>query len=200
MRIGIDFDGVLFETEKWWRAAATLYNNDIVKNKVADKDAFLLQDKFNWSRENVLGFFKKYHLALTAKASPLPFVKEMTDRLRKEGHKLFIISTRQAMDKQMIVAAEKALQKYKIIVDGWLDGVTDFSGRVPKMDKIQTLQKNKIDIMIEDNPEIAEECARAKIPCILIPARHTRSVKSLLVYEVEDWVEIYQTITEVSHG
>ena len=65
------------------------------------------------------------------------------------------------------------------------------------MDKIRTLQENNIDIMIEDNPDIAEECARAEIPCILIPARYTRSVKNPLIYEVEDWVEVYQVIASI---
>ena len=101
------------------------------------------------------------------------------------------------MNKQMITMAKKAMKKYKICVDEWLAGSTDFSGRVPKMDKIRTLQENNIDVMIEDNPDVAEECANAKITCIYIPARHARSINNPYIHEVEDWVEIYQTIKKL---
>ena len=62
MRIGIDLDGVIFDSEKLYRIYSELYDiQDLKKNSIRNNREIKFQDRYSWSEEETDGFVKKYH-------------------------------------------------------------------------------------------------------------------------------------------
>ena len=61
MKIGIDLDGVIFDTEKTFRVYSELYDMlELKQNSKENNYELKLQDRFNWSEEQINDFFNKY--------------------------------------------------------------------------------------------------------------------------------------------
>ena len=57
MRIGIDLDGVIFDSEKEFRVYSELYDMlDLKQNSKINNQELKFQDRFNWSKEEIEGF------------------------------------------------------------------------------------------------------------------------------------------------
>ena len=51
MKIGIDLDGVVFNTEMYWSVCAELYDcKELNKNSLVNQKEPRVQDKYNWSK------------------------------------------------------------------------------------------------------------------------------------------------------
>ena len=62
MKIGIDLDGVVFDSEKEFRVYSELYDMiDLKQNSKKDNRELKFQKRFNWTEEQIQGFLKKYH-------------------------------------------------------------------------------------------------------------------------------------------
>ena len=62
MKIGVDLDGVIFDTEKLYRIYAELYEVvELKKNTIIDNRNDRFQTRYNWSDEETKQFVKKYH-------------------------------------------------------------------------------------------------------------------------------------------
>ena len=60
MKIGIDLDGVVFDSEKDFRIYSELYDMiDLKQNSKKDNGNIRFQDRFNWSQEESENFLKK---------------------------------------------------------------------------------------------------------------------------------------------
>ncbi|MCL2228443.1 MAG: hypothetical protein FWC00_01290 [Firmicutes bacterium] len=198
MKIGIDFDGVIIDFERQVRAYAALYDMEVSQNGVVDKNAFVSQIRFGFTREQSLGFRKKYLSKLTPKAAVFPLAKEMLKRLREQGHEIYVVSARSVIGGKPVKSAKKVLRKHKIKVDGWFGGTGQFDGGCPVMDKATVCSVNNLDIFIEDNPDTVESVAKAKIKCIYMRDNRSREIKNDFVFETDNWVDIYQFIQTLS--
>ena len=95
MRIGIDLDGVVFDTEKEFRVYSELYDaKDLNQNSKVDNREFRFQDRFNWTEEELKGFLEKYHKQIILEANYLPGAKRVLNFLKQSGHTLILISAR----------------------------------------------------------------------------------------------------------
>lgn len=57
MKIGIDLDGVIFDTEKTFRVYSELYDMlELKQNSKENNYELKLQDRFNWSEEQINDF------------------------------------------------------------------------------------------------------------------------------------------------
>lgn len=69
MKIGIDLDGVIFDTEKTFRVYSELYDMlELKQNSKENNYELKLQDRFNWSEEQINDFFNKYFFEAKDKA------------------------------------------------------------------------------------------------------------------------------------
>lgn len=60
MKIGVDLDGVVFDSEKEFRVYSELYDTlDLKKNSKIDNRELKFQDRFQWSKEETENFLKK---------------------------------------------------------------------------------------------------------------------------------------------
>ncbi|MCL2621853.1 MAG: hypothetical protein FWD32_02365 [Firmicutes bacterium] len=198
MKIAIDFDGVILDWEKHIRAYGELYSMDVLKSQTPrNKQVFDMHSGYNWDVKTILDFAKKYYVPVTHSAPPLPLCKEMLDRLKKDGHTLLILTARNGYP-QMVEAAKEVMKKHNIIVDGWIEGGVVFNGVNWIMDKAAICAKNNIDVMIEDSPDHAKKISAIGIPVVFLRDKTTPTVNHNLVYDVDNWTEVYRVIKRLA--
>ena len=62
MKIGIDLDGVVFDTEKDFRIYSELYDIfDLKRNSTINKREVRFQERLDWTEEEQKVFLDRYH-------------------------------------------------------------------------------------------------------------------------------------------
>jgi len=189
MKIGIDLDGVIFDTEKEFRVYSELFDViDLKQNSKVDNREMTAQKRFAWSEEEIARFFSKYHKQIIEEASFMPGVKRILKMLKKEGHELIIITARGGINKQMISLTQERLKNEEMNIFDKYYWATE--------NKADVCKAEKIDIMIDDLKKNCENIAKEKIKVIYL--------KDAPSYEMEEteyvkilynWGEIYRYIT-----
>ena len=143
MNIGIDIDGVILDSEKVFRTVAELYNTIKLNNrKIRDYQEPRIQEKYDWTEQEIQEFANKYYIECSKKSNLMPYAKEVLDLLKKEGHKLIIITARGKDLKEMKTVAEEKFKKEGLEFDKYFWA---------QMQKADICVNEKIDIMIDDN-------------------------------------------------
>lgn len=187
MNIGLDLDGVLFDSEAGLIASATLYNYEINKNLI-DPNSLIAEERYDWSAEEVQEYLDRY-LIKTEETSPLmSCAKEVVEKLRKNGHKIYIITSRGHVSNDEIKATKKALKREKLKFDGIY-----FS----EYDKTNRCKELKIDIMIDDFYNNVINLAKSGIKCLYYHNLVNKPIKHKNVIEVKNWGDIYIKINEI---
>lgn len=193
MKIGIDIDGVILDTEKQFRNGAELYDiTELKRNSLINNKALHIQQRFDWTEEEKTEFITKKLLELTKKSNVIPGAKEVIDLLKKDGHELIVISARGG-DKPvipgMIEAAEEIMNKAEIKFDKYYWKIKN---------KIEICQKENIDIMIEDSLHNCQQLAEANIKTIYLRDSNMEESNHENIKEVYIWSEIYRHIKSIS--
>ena len=73
MKIGIDLDGVVFDSEKDFRIYAELYDiYDLKRNSTVDRKALRFQERFDWTEEEGKAFLDRYHEKIVRESNYMP--------------------------------------------------------------------------------------------------------------------------------
>lgn len=191
MIIGIDLDGVVFDTEKEFRVYSELYDMlDLKQNSKKDNREIKFQDRFDWKKDEVDAFVKKYLKQIILEANYLPGAQRVLNLLKEDGHTLILITARGGLDKQMIeITKERFRQENMEIFDKYYWAIEN---------KDEVCLKEKVDIMIDDSYLKCNSIANSKIKTIYL--------KDAPSYELEEneyiktlynWGEIYRYIKEI---
>lgn len=191
MIIGIDLDGVVFDTEKEFRVYSELYDMlDLKQNSKKDNREIKFQDRFDWKKEDIDGFIKKYLKQIIIEANYLPGAQRVLKLLKEDGHTLILITARGGLDKQMIeITKERFTKENMKIFDKYYWAIEN---------KDEVCLKEKVDIMIDDSYLKCNSVANSKIKTIYL--------KDAPSYELEEngyiktlynWGEIYRYIKEI---
>ena len=61
MKIGIDLDGVIFDSERWYRVYSELYDIlELKRNSIIDNKEVRFQERYNWTEEEKQEYLNKY--------------------------------------------------------------------------------------------------------------------------------------------
>ncbi len=86
MKIGIDLDGVVFDSEKEFRVYSELYDMlDLKQNSKVDNKELKFQDRFKWTQEETNEFLNKYHKQIIVESNFMPGVKRVLQLLKQDG-------------------------------------------------------------------------------------------------------------------
>lgn len=190
MKIGVDLDGVVFDSEKLYRVCTELYEVlDLKKNTIKDNKSRLFEERYGWNEIETQNFIDKYHEYIVKNANFMPGAKEVLKRLKEDGNELIIVTARGQQESKYIKITEEIFKENNFeIFNKYYWGVTD---------KAKICKEENIDIMIDDYNRNCEELAKAKIKTIYL--------KDAPSYEIEDteyiktlynWGEIYRYIKE----
>lgn len=194
MRIGIDLDGVIFDSEKLYRIYSELYDiQDLKKNSIRNNREIKFQDRYSWSEEETDGFVKKYHRKITEVSNFMPGAKDIIPLLKEEGHTLIVITARGKLNKDLIPVT---IQRLK---DNDLDIFEKYYWGTENKEEI--CKQEKIDLMIDDSNKNCEKLAKDHI--------HTIYLKDAPSFDVEEneylkvlynWGEIYRYIKQLEEN
>ena len=193
MKIGIDLDGVVFDSEKELRVYSELYDMiDLKQNSKTDNRELKFQDRFQWTGKETEDFLKKYHKQIIEESNFMPGVKRVLKLLKEEGNSLILITARGGINKDMIKITEKRLKENGMdIFDKYYWAIEN---------KEEVCKKENIDIMIDDFCKNCESIANSKIKTIYLkdaPSYDLEENKYIKV--LYNWGEIYRYIKEMEN-
>ena len=180
MNIAVDFDGVLFDTESWFMAYASLYNLDVKGGKVINKKNFRVQDRYNWTDEKITEYIVNHSPFIESEAPVMPMAKDVLNALSK-NHKIFAISARGGWLNEEKEITLKRLEKENIHFDKVV--FTNHS-------KVEACRELKIDLMIDDYPKVVKELAKNNVKCLYFRDLTNKKVKHKNATEVRNWGDI----------
>lgn len=186
MRIAVDLDGVIFDTEKDFRVLCEIYDADNYKqSNVIDNSILKFQDRYNWSKKECDNFYKEHVFEIEETSHFLPGCKKVLKLLKSLGHELYIISARGVFSEKQIEISKRRLKESDLDI---------FKEYVFKAeDKIKYIKEYSIDVMIDDNLDV---CNSLKNICNVLylkdaPNKKNKDNKIITVY---NWGEIYRYI------
>ena len=94
MNIGIDIDGVILDTEYWFRAYGEIFDIERGGAGVVNPDELFFQWRLNWSDETFCKFKEKYGYDAERNAPLMPCVQMVLEKLKEMGHRLIVITAR----------------------------------------------------------------------------------------------------------
>lgn len=191
MKIGIDLDGVVFNTEMLWSTYAELYDCiELNRNSVITKLEPRFQERYDWADEDKNAFLDKY--ADITEFDMMPGAKQVINMLKQDGHELIVITARGAISNQTegtSIAAQR-LQDEGIEFDKYY---------WKQREKLDICKMEKVDVMIDDNYHICEAINASGIPVIYfnsLSRKHLDEKDGLT--EVSNWGEVYRVIKNYS--
>lgn len=189
MKIGLDIDGVIFDSENEIRIQAEL--DDLLKykkNGVEHPEEFWEEHRYNWTDEQLIEFRSNMREIL-GRANLMPGAKRILDMLKKEGHELIVITARAIVGPSVEECIEQ-FKKYDLEFDKCYWKVED---------KVEVCKKEKIDIMIDDSPIHCEKLVENKIKTLYFRDVNRKKLEeNEYLKEVNHWGEVYRYIYNLS--
>lgn len=190
MKIGLDLDGVVLDTEKQFRNEAELYDIlELNRNSTKDQSAQWAQDRYKWADDEKNEFIEKYLIEGTKKSHIMPGAKEVIELLKKDGHELVVITARGHDIPVMKKLAQEMLEKENITFD-------KYYWETPE--KVETAKKENIDLMVEDSLSNCMKLSKENIKSIYLRDSNMKPANDKNIKECYIWGEVYRYIRELS--
>ena len=193
MKIGIDLDGVVFDSEKEFRVYSELYDMlDLKQNSKINNKELKFQSRFKWTKEGIDGFLNKYHKQIIVESNFMPGVKRILKLLKEDGHTLILITARGGMNRDMIKVTEERLQQNEMNIFDKYYWATE--------NKDEVCVKENVDIMIDDFCDKCKSIANSKIKTIYLKDAPSYDLEENEYIKVlYNWGEIYRYIKEIEN-
>ena len=193
MKIGIDLDGVVFDSEKEFRVYSELYDMlDLKQNSKINNKELKFQSRFKWTKEDIDGFLNKYHKQIIVESNFMPGVKRILKLLKEDGHTLILITARGGMNRDMIKVTEERLQQNEMNIFDKYYWATE--------NKDEVCVKENVDIMIDDFCDKCKSIANSKIKTIYLKDAPSYDLEENEYIKVlYNWGEIYRYIKELEN-
>lgn len=180
MNIGIDFDGVLFDSEKMFRSFSQMYNLKHNGNEMVDPQELKAQKRYNWSGDEFKQFISENLIKIETNAPVMPCAKAVLNAISKK-HKIYAITSRGWLDTKEIDVTKQRLAEEGIKFDGII---------YSSINKLDECKKLKIDLMIDDLHDTIVQLANNGIKCLYYRDYILRPCNHANVKEVHNWGDI----------
>ena len=95
MKIAIDIDDTIANTNELLYVYADKYDKLYKEGHgIIDKDCYKFNGMYDWTEEDRLDFLKTYMVEVFEKVDVKEHVREVISKLRKDGHEIIFITTR----------------------------------------------------------------------------------------------------------
>ena len=189
MKIGIDLDGVVIDSETTFRTYEEIFDIDYLKgNNLLDRKEPKFQSRYNWTKEQEKEFVERYFMKVSKQSNLMSGFIAVYDLLKNQGHEFIVITARGGFIDKMKDDAIRLLEENNIKFDKYYWKINN---------KIEICQKEKVDIMIDDDWRIIKKLADNKIKTLYF--RDTNLMKleeSKYIKEVNNWGDVYRAIKE----
>ena len=189
MKIGIDLDGVVIDSETTFRTYEEIFDIDVLKgNNLINKKEPKFQARYNWTNEQEKEFIEKYFMTVSKESNLMSGFIGTYNLLKEQGHEFVVITARGGFIKEMKDDAIRLLEENNIKFDKYYWNVED---------KLEICKKEKLDLMIDDDWKIIKRLADNKVKTLYF--RDTNLMKleeSNYIKEVNNWGDIYRYIKD----
>ena len=187
MRIAIDLDGVVFNSEMYFMASAEIFDVKFLKrNSLKKKDEPRVQEKYNWSKEEIKEYISRYANSLDFDI--IPCAKEVIDDIKKDNTTV-VVSARGQFNEDEIKIAKKKLEEAGISFDEYYFG---------NLNKIQTLIDQKIDVVIDDRYDVILEASKYHIKSVYFYMAGRKVLEdNEYIKAVYNWGEVYRYLYDI---
>lgn len=191
MKIGIDIDGVLTNDDDFIINCTSKYcyenNLDFFKNPYAYE-----YEKLDWDEDTINKYRKLYFDDYVDNEPVRKFASEVIKKLKEDGHEIYIITARHKSHDDTL-DGENMRQRIK----KWLDMNEILYDKLifARAPKTNELVENKIDLMIEDSPNMIP-VMKEIVDVFCYDTRYNQKIKNDNVTRVFSWYDIYKKINE----
>ena len=186
MNIGIDFDGVVFDSEKMFRAYSGIFNLKIDGNEIVDSAELKAQKRYAWDNEKFEKFLDECLLDILKNAPIMPCAEKVLKAISKK-HKIYAITARGGLDAREIDVTEERLKKENLPIEKVIYSTN----------KLQVCKQLNIELMIDDLCDTIEEFAQNNIKCLYFRDYILRPCTHKNVTEVHNWGDIAVTLCKM---
>ena len=193
MRIGREIDGVLTNVEHYVEDYFTKYCvENGIKYKVGESD-YEHYKTFSVTKKVEDEFWTKYILEYAVNEKVRPFASEVIDKLKSEGHEIYIITARWLSNRD-----DELGHKMREIVKEWLiKNEINYDklifSKATKERKSKEIIDNKIDLMIEDSPKNIDELSKI-VQVICYNSSYNINCEGNNIIRCYSWYDIYKII------
>ena len=186
LKIGIDLDGVVFDSETTYRTYEEIFDMKKNRNTLVNREEPRFQKRYDWSEEDKQEFIREYFMEVSKNSPIMAVFKPVYELLIKEDIELICITARGGFLEEMKVDAQRILDENNIKFDKiyWKQN-----------DKLSICKKENIDIMIDDYYEIVKEISDNKINTLYFRDTNIKKLEeNEYLKEVNNWGDIYRYI------
>ena len=157
MNIGVDVDGVILDTERWFRSMSCIFDMHIGGAGPKCPSEVMLQDRMQWAQKDFDCFVDQCMYYGMEKAPLMSCCKFVIDKLKEMGHKLVLITARGKFSPKEIELAKKTISDNDLKFD---------TLRFNSSDKLIVCQEEKIDYMIDDSYNNIRRLSENGVKCL----------------------------------
>lgn len=189
MKIGIDLDGVVIDSETTFRTYEEIFDVDILKgNNLINSEEPKFQARYNWNENQQKEFIEKYFLRISRESSLMSGFRVVYDLLKKQGHEFIAITARGGFVKEMKDDAIRILEENNIKFDKYYWKIDD---------KLEICKNENVDVMIDDDWKIIKKLADNRVKTLYFRDTNLKRLgENEYIKEVNNWGEIYRYIKE----
>ncbi len=191
MIIGIDIDDTISDTYGCIFPYAQKYTTeDLNKNiEIIDKNCFnhmYYSTAHDWNEKEHKEFLDKYYQTILLNIKPKLFAVETINELKKQGHKIILITARFPSDKFDIEELTiQWLKDNKINYDELI---------VNAQDKVEVARKKQIDIFVDDSIRNCEKVSEVQIETFIMDTIINVNYNNDKIKRIYSWPHFYQEI------
>ena len=196
IKIGVDLDGVVFDSETTFRVYEEIFDIDKNQNKLTDRSEAKYQQRYSWSEEERKEF-EKYWREISQSSGLMSGFKKVYQRLKEDGVELIAITARglngsgnefQFMEDD----AKRILTENGIVFDKYY---------WKQKDKLEVCLKENVDFMIDDDYRIISKIAEHKIKTMYFRDTGIKKLEeNEYIKEVNNWGDVYRIIHNSLNG
>ncbi len=193
MKIGIDLDGVVIDSETTFRTYEEIFDIEVLQgNHLIDREEPKFQNRYDWNKEQEENFINDFFMKVSRESNLMSGFLGVFELLKKQKHEFIVITARGGFIKEMKDDAIRILKNNQIEFDKYYWNINN---------KLEICQKENVDIMIDDDWRIAKTLSENEIKTLYF--RDTNLVKlqeNTYLKEVNNWGEIYRCIKELENN
>ena len=190
MKIGIDLDGVVFDSEHLYRVYEEIFSiEDTEDRRIVDREEPKYQGRYKWTPEQKKAFDDKYVRYVSQVATFMPGFLPIYKKLREKGYEMIVITARGMHFLEMIDDTKKILEENNIVFDKYYWNVQD---------KSDICVQENIDIMIDDDYKVVEKLINKKVKTLYFRDAGTKKLEeNEYLKEVNNWGDIYRYFSDL---
>lgn len=189
MKIGIDLDGVVIDSEQAFRTYCEIFDIDVLKgDNLINREEPKFQARYDWNDEEQKEFIQNYFLKVSRESSLMSGFTAVYNLLRQQENEFIVITARGGHVKEMKDDAERILKENNIIFDKYYWNVKD---------KVEICKSENIDLMIDDDWRIVKELADNQIKTLYFRDTNLKKLEeNEYIKEVNNWGDIYRILKQ----